>query len=200
MKKVKITYEELQKWKATRYDNSFIKSILAKYLNVKTSDIDDYDQVNYGLTFEVWLVEEYEAQELSTGEVGERGVNYEIEKTKIVSCVNGFVTSGLMKINNIIIEDHHEQDCCEHVYADFSALEDTTFFDELKGKNLTAKEVANNIELVEGKGFRIFGYFVPCYNVQDGYYSSNLTLIITEEHGKNKIKIDLTNCTSWRGR
>ena len=27
-------------------------------------------------------------------EVGERGVNYEIEKTKIVSCVNGFVTSG----------------------------------------------------------------------------------------------------------
>lgn len=200
MKKVKITYEELQKWKATRYDNSFIKSILAKYLNVKTSDIDDYDQVNYGLTFEVWLVEECEAQELSTGEVGERGVNYEIEKTKIVSCVNGFVTSGLMKINNIIIEDHHEQDCCEHVYADFSALEDTTFFDELKGKNLTAKEVANNIELVEGKGFRIFGYFVPCYNVQDGYYSSNLTLIITEEHGKNKIKIDLTNCTSWRGR
>jgi hypothetical protein len=200
MKRVKITYEELQKWKATRYDNSFIKSILAKYLNVKTSDIDDYDQVNYGLTFEVWLVEEYEAQELSTGEVGERGVNYEIEKTKIVSCVNGFVTSGLMKINNIIIEDHHEQDCCEHVYADFSALEDTTFFDELKGKNLTAKEVANNIELVEGKGFRIFGYFVPCYNVQDGYYSSNLTLIITEEHGKNKIKIDLTNCTSWRGR
>jgi hypothetical protein len=133
-------------------------------------------------------------------EIDERGVNYKIEKTKIVSCVNGFVTSGLMKINNIIIEDYHEQDCCEHVYADFSALEDTTFFDEIKGKNLTAKEVANNIELVEGKGFRIFGYFVPCYNVQDGYYSSNLTLIITEEHGKNKIEIDLTNCTSWRGR
>jgi hypothetical protein len=133
-------------------------------------------------------------------EVGERGVNYEIEKTKIVSCVNGFITSGLLKINNIIIEDYHEQDCCEHVYADFSALEDTTFFDELKGKNLTAKEIANNIELVEGKGFRIFGYFVPCYNVQDGYYSSNLTLIITEEHEKNKIKIDLTNCTSWRSK
>ena len=57
MKKVKITFEELQKWKATRYDNSFIKSILAKHLNVKTSDIDDYDQVNYGLTFEVWLAE-----------------------------------------------------------------------------------------------------------------------------------------------
>jgi len=57
MKIVKITYKELQNWKATRYDNSFIKSILAKYLNVKPSEIGDYDQVNYGLTFEVWLVE-----------------------------------------------------------------------------------------------------------------------------------------------
>ena len=154
-----------------------------------TQGLEDHDFIQGNLV-----------QELSTGEVDERVVNYEIEKTKIVSCVNGFVTSGLMRINNIIIEDYHEQDCCEHVYADFSALEDTTFFDELKGKNLTAKEVANNIELVEGNGFRIFGYFVPCYNVQDGYYSDNLTLIITEEHEKNKIKIDLTNCTSWRGR
>ena len=61
--KVKITYEELQKWKKTRYDNSFIKSILAKYLNVKPNDIDEYDQINYGLTFEVCLKEEYEAEE-----------------------------------------------------------------------------------------------------------------------------------------
>jgi hypothetical protein len=57
MKTVKITYKELQNWKATRYDNSFIKNILAKYLNVKPNEIDDYDQVNYGLTFEVWLIE-----------------------------------------------------------------------------------------------------------------------------------------------
>ena len=61
--KVKITYEELQKWKKTRYDNSFIKSILAKYLNVKPNDIDEYDQINWGLTFEVCLIEEYEVQE-----------------------------------------------------------------------------------------------------------------------------------------
>jgi hypothetical protein len=57
MKKVKITFEELQKWKKTKYNSSFIKNILAKYLNVKSSEIDDYDQINYGLTFEVWLVE-----------------------------------------------------------------------------------------------------------------------------------------------
>lgn len=60
---VKITYKELQRWKATKYDNSFIKSILAKYLNVKPSEIDDYDQINYGLTFEVCLIEEYEVEE-----------------------------------------------------------------------------------------------------------------------------------------
>jgi butyrate kinase len=57
METVKITYEELQKWKSTRYDNSFIKNILAKYLNVKVNQIDDYEQVNWGLTFNVWLIE-----------------------------------------------------------------------------------------------------------------------------------------------
>lgn len=62
MEVVKITYEELQKWKATRYDNQVIKTILARHLNVKPSDIDDYDQLNYGLTFEVWLVGEYEVE------------------------------------------------------------------------------------------------------------------------------------------
>lgn len=62
MEVVKITYEELQKWKATRYDNQVIKTILARHLNVKPSDIDDYDQLNYGLTFEVWLVEEHEVE------------------------------------------------------------------------------------------------------------------------------------------
>ena len=58
MKKVKITFEELQKWKKTKYNSSFIKNILAKYLNVKSSEIDDYDQINYGLTFNVWLIDE----------------------------------------------------------------------------------------------------------------------------------------------
>ena len=62
MEVVKITYEELQKWKATRYDNQVIKIILARYLGVKPSDIDDYDQLNYGLTFEVWLVGEHEVE------------------------------------------------------------------------------------------------------------------------------------------
>jgi hypothetical protein len=62
MEVVKITYKELQKWKATKYDNQVIKTILARYLGVKPGDIDDYDQLNYGLTFEVWLVEEHEAE------------------------------------------------------------------------------------------------------------------------------------------
>ena len=66
MKTVKITYKELQNWKATRYDNQVIKNILAKYLNVKPSEIGDYDQVNYGLTFEVCLIEEYEVEEWNT--------------------------------------------------------------------------------------------------------------------------------------
>jgi hypothetical protein len=57
MKTVKITYEELLEWRKTNYNNNYIKNILAKHLNVKPSDIDDYDQVNYGLTIYVWLKE-----------------------------------------------------------------------------------------------------------------------------------------------
>jgi hypothetical protein len=65
--------------------------------------------------------------------------------------------------------DYHEQDCCEHVYADFSNLDSGILNHEFK-----------NINLQEVKeGFR-FGdtrkYFVPCYNEQNGYYSDYLEI------------------------
>lgn len=82
------------------------------------------------------------------------------------------------------ITDFHYQDCCEHVYADFSQLKDTTIFNE------EINEI--KIEGVEGSGFRLNGYFVPCYNSQNGYYSSDLALIITSP-GKEKKEIDISN-------
>lgn len=72
--------------------------------------------------------------------------------------------------NGTMIEAYHDQDCCEHVYADFAALKDTPAmsfdFQELK------------IEGVPDKGFRLNEFFVPCYNEQNGYYSDELKLII----------------------
>lgn len=72
--------------------------------------------------------------------------------------------------NGVEITYYHDQVCCETVYADFSALKD---------QGILNIEIDNiNIELVENAGFKLNGYFIPCYNEQNGYYSSDLELII----------------------
>lgn len=54
MHKVKITYEEFLKIKATRYSYNMIVYYACKYLNCKPEDIDDID-FDYKLTYYVWL-------------------------------------------------------------------------------------------------------------------------------------------------
>jgi hypothetical protein len=81
------------------------------------------------------------------------------------------------------IEAFHSQDCCEHVYADFKQLEDTDVFDH-DFKDLS-------IEGVKDSGFRLEGYFIPCYNEQNGYYSDDLKLVI-KQNGKDT-DVDITD-------
>ena len=70
------------------------------------------------------------------------------------------------------IISYHRQSCCENVWADFEALFDTSFmssdFDSLE---ITSCDY----------GFSINGYFVPCYDIQNGYYSNNLTISIIDD-------------------
>lgn len=70
----------------------------------------------------------------------------------------------------------HAQDCCEHNYADCEQLDDiarNTDFDTSKLE----------IDILQDQGFR-FGnkpgkmFFVPCYSVQNGYYSTNLDIFV----------------------
>lgn len=84
------------------------------------------------------------------------------------------------------IRDYHEQECYESVYADFTALEDTSIF-ELDFDRI-------EVEHVEGSGFRLNGFFIPCYNRQNGFYSSYLSLIITHPDGREEI-VDISYCT-----
>lgn len=90
---------------------------------------------------------------------------------------------GLEASNGIKIKDYHEQDWCEYVYADWSSLDDTTFYDTVFYKI--------QIEFIKNVGFRINGYLVNCYNCQNGYYSSGLDLIIEYPNGKKTI-IDIS--------
>lgn len=81
------------------------------------------------------------------------------------------------------IEFHHEQDCCETVYADLTALEDTGFFEDetINKDNL-------KIELVKDYGVKVNGYSIPCYNYQNGYYSSSIEIKV---NGKNYLEFDV---------
>lgn len=109
--------------------------------------------------------------------------------------------------NGSFLTYRHEQDCCEHVFADFSVLKDYNALGKNANKTIfdvdfdeTSIYLFSAIECVAGEGFKI-GYtdgdfegsaFVPCYNVQNGYYTSNLALVYTKG-GKTNI-IDVSDC------
>ena len=85
------------------------------------------------------------------------------------------------------IFDHHDQDCCEAVYADWP--EDIE--EDLKDVTLETLK----IEYVEDFGFKINGISVSCHNSQNGYYSDQLDLIVRAADGTVVANHDLTdNC------
>ncbi len=75
--------------------------------------------------------------------------------------------------NGDTITFDHDQNCCEHNFADFSQLEDIA----------TEVEFDSGLifEAVENSGFR-FGskntpmFFIPCYSSQNGYYTTEIDI------------------------
>ena len=95
---------------------------------------------------------------------------------------------GLEFDNGFQIEAIHNQDCCENVYADFEHLKTYNILPHT-GQTITIfeidfnEDIAGNIEGVKSEGFNMVAkddsrWFVPCYNSQNGYYSSDLRLEI----------------------
>ena len=68
----------------------------------------------------------------------------------------------------------HDQECCEHNYADFEQIDEPEIYDIEFDEDL-------KFESVEKAGFR-FGsnptqmIFVPCYSEQNGWYTSNVDI------------------------
>lgn len=77
---------------------------------------------------------------------------------------------GIVFDNKTALIDFHEQDCCENVYADFSNLDSDIMNYDFKTINI--KPVKYGFKF--GDDRRMF--FVPCYNVQNGYYSDALAI------------------------
>ena len=85
------------------------------------------------------------------------------------------------------IYDTHEQDCCETVFADWP--EDIE--SDLNSLGITYETVA--VEFVADFGIKMNGISVPCYDRQNGYYSSNLTLSIERGNEKKVFDLDAAN-------
>lgn len=120
----------------------------------------------------------------------------DVVESLIVSEESDGLTIKIKDQEPITINYHHDQNCCERVYADFSNV-----------KHHSNRIVGKNIKLLEIKGVPQIGFLlcfynhdsypyisekilVPCYNEQNGYYSSDLELEIKQ--GEKITKIDIT--------
>lgn len=112
------------------------------------------------------------------------------KKIKTISVVEGEKLVIELEDEVLEITSYHGQDCCEHVYADFSSL--SHYKDKLENYKLDFLTIKG----VEKMGFlMVFGdvlkVFVPCYNVQNGYYSDRLSLVI--KRGETETTLDLND-------
>lgn len=89
--------------------------------------------------------------------------------------------------NGMAIEYFHSQDCCEENYLDFEQLEPLAsgYIFELP----IIIEVCNcGIRF----GDRRLKFFVPCYSIQNGYYSRELDVVLKDADGKllQRVKVE----------
>lgn len=119
---------------------------------------------------------------------------------------------GLEFENGNTLRDHHEQDCCEEVYADFDNMQAMVNPFACEGKNeLDLKELdffedlLSSIVPIDGLGFYIVTkqgicILVSCYDIQNGYYSSNLSLVYKREDSTIIGEMDISQCTTEQAR
>lgn len=95
--------------------------------------------------------------------------------------------------NGVKLYSYHESDCCENHYLSFSDLT----LDDFEGLEF---DLSNDdfFERIEGYGIALkpikgFPIRIPGYGENNGYYSENLSLIVTDCNGFEK-RYDVTEC------
>lgn len=95
--------------------------------------------------------------------------------------------------NGIELYSSHDRDCCENHYLSFSDLTISDFegleFD-LTGEGFFKRIDGYGIELIPINGHSVK---VPGYGSNNGYYSSNLDLILADKNTALKT-FDISNC------
>lgn len=100
------------------------------------------------------------------------------------------VNDGLEFDDGYKLCSHHDQDCCENHYLDFEhiKLEDFEGLEfDLSNDNFFTRIPDYGIALNPIKGFPVR---IPGYGSNNGYYSSNLSLILTKDREERTYEID----------
>jgi hypothetical protein len=99
--------------------------------------------------------------------------------------------------NGISLYSYHHQDCCENHYLSFSDLT----IDDFKGLEFDMSN-DNFFKRIEGYGIELIpvqghSVKVPGYGSNNGYYSSQLDLILADNKGFER-KYDISECQEWQ--
>jgi len=108
------------------------------------------------------------------------------------------------------VMSQHKQDDWEWHWADFSVLENYNINpktgDVIDIRDIEfPNDIQKGIKLVRGEGFNLVSsdgakFFIPCYASNNGYYDTNLKLVIKRRGvGKERI-IDIENCQKEASR
>lgn len=119
----------------------------------------------------------------------------QLKKSKVVK----IYSESLLFDNGVELYSDHRQDCCEHHYLYFSdlTLEDFEGLEfDLTTDDFFERIVDYGIALKPIKGFPVR---VPGYGANNGFYSDNLSLVITNNDDFYEI-YDITECQEWISR
>ena len=97
------------------------------------------------------------------------------------------MTDDGISFNNISLSHYHSQDCCEHVYADWLMIQD--YLSQIEGKEISKLIIKAVDEIGLLLCFDDVKVLIPCYDEQNGYYSSNLELSICTDGYTKKIDV-----------
>jgi len=125
-----------------------------------------------------------------------------LERTKLKLLMKNLkvlrVCSEVLEFENgFKLYSEHRQDCCEDHYLSFGDLSMDDFdglqFD-LSNDNFFKKIEGYGIELIPIEGHSVK---IPGYGSNNGYYSSDLELVLTDDKGFTK-EFDITECQSQK--
>ncbi len=102
-----------------------------------------------------------------------------------------------LRFGELKIVDYHVTECCEHVHVSWN--EANSYFERYPDvQALIIEQVVNyGLKVVALSGLTLVTVDIPAYNEQNGYYSADLALLVTEKDGKVLAKWDIADTTQF---